>query len=212
MKPRTMGALPDERGFSLIELLIVVGLIVIMAGVAAPSIAVFIRNYKINGTEREVTSMITTARSRAISRNTQAGVSFEVVDANTYRIVIEDVTVVPPNPPSITLGELHDLPSGLIFQPPPPPAFLPPNATYFRFNRLGGWCDPSAAPSLTCPAPAAAFPCPDPRCTDNAPGGSYITSNDPASPGSVIGLLETNSGLRRVIRVQPGGRIQTSAQ
>jgi prepilin-type N-terminal cleavage/methylation domain-containing protein len=206
MKPRTMGALPDERGFSLIELLIVVGLIVIMAGVAAPSIAVFIRNYKINGTEREVTSMITTARSRAISRNTQAGVSFEVVDANTYRIVVED-GLAP------TFGELHDLPAGLIFQPPPPPATTAPNATYFRFNRLGGWCDPFASPTLaTCLPAVPAFPCTDARCTDNAPGGLYITSDDPASPGSVVGLLETNSGLRRVIRVQPGGRIQTSAQ
>jgi prepilin-type N-terminal cleavage/methylation domain-containing protein len=187
-----------ERGFSLMELLVVAGIIVVLAAVALPSIGTYVRNYRINGAEREVTSEIAATRSRAISRNTQAGVSFMVVDANSYRFFVEDAPG--------TFGLLHDLPTGVVFQPP---VGFAPNATSFRFSRLGAWCDPFAGIPTCNNAPATACQPQDGSRCDDGPGANYIHSD---TGGSVVGLLEVNTGLRKAIRVSPGGRVQSVPQ
>jgi prepilin-type N-terminal cleavage/methylation domain-containing protein len=191
---------PRERGFSLIEILAVVGIIAVMAAVGLPGILTYVRNYRINGAERAVSSDIAATRTRAITRNTQAGVSFLAVDGNTYRFVVEDTA-----PP--TYGELHDLPTGVVFDPNPPGGAT--NRKYFRFNRLGAWCDPING-VLTCNDLGPGFPaCPEVRCTDVNPGVNYIFS---VAGGSTVGLLETNTGLRRAIFIDAGGRIRSLPQ
>ena len=98
-----------DRGFTLLEMLVVVAIVAIMAAVSLPSIGTYIRNYKIKGASQEVAGEVTSARSKAIMSNTNAGVSFVAVDADSYRWVHEDLAA------GEQLGLLKDLPIGIRF-------------------------------------------------------------------------------------------------
>lgn len=183
-----------ERGFTLIELLVVVGIMMTMAAVSVPAISRYIRNYKIKGASQEVAGEVTSARSKAIMTNTNAGVSFVAVDADSYRWIHEDLAAPE------QLGPLKDLPLGIRFV-----ASGTPNAgPVLRFQRLGGFCVPGVA---TCSAFAEAL-CSGAeaasRCS-REPGSTFVGTE--AGGGTVITLLEESTGLLRTVRIAPGGRV-----
>ena len=127
--------------------------------------------------------------------NTNAGISFVTVDADSYRWVHEDLAA------GEQLGPLKELPIGIRFV-----ASGTANAgPSIRFQRLGGFCTPGVAPCAAGVTAAAACTGPEaPRCSREQMGNFVGTE---AGGGMVITLLEENTGLRRTIRIAPGGRV-----
>ena len=206
-----------QAGFSLIELVVVIGLIGVMVAVAVPGIARYIRNYRIRGAASEVAGALQQARLRAITNNVNYGVLFVPLDNRTYRIVREDVQgqpisgarpdlsdlLDPANPDLVAQqsGALFELPRDVQFatagQCPElsnaAPAFLPVGTQALRFNRLGAMCE--AGSGATCPAvdAGAAF---------------FWRRNDPTSPDLGMCMVEARTGLTRAVLIAPGGRVQ----
>jgi hypothetical protein len=163
-----------------------------MVAVALPSIGQYLRNYKIKGAAQEVAGMLQTARGKAIGTNTNSGVSFFVVDFDSYRFVQEDITASEPR------SALHDLPLGVAFVV----ATAPNSGPSIRFNRMGGFCNPGVAGC----AAAFADPCgaDTARCTTSA-GANFFA---PQADGTLIlTLREQATNLQRTVKIAPGGRV-----
>lgn len=198
----------DEKGFSIIELVIVTGIMFIMAAVALPKIGRYFRNYQINSAVREVSGEIQAARNRAVMKNVNFGSVFYIRSNTTYRTALEDDQTPPRRYFAITITEaentaafpsqsspLRRLPGDVQFGTGclNTPA---PNDTGIRFTRLGMACNPGTGTGecrLALENPAA------------SPNFVY---NDNTG-GSSICLVQPSTGLRRLIRVSPGGRVSS---
>jgi Tfp pilus assembly protein FimT len=188
-------------------LLIVVGIIGILLAVAVPAIARFIKVYRIQAAAQQVAGEIANARAKAISKNTNLGVLFMVLDPNTagnpsngvaYRYVLEDninggtgarqaTTALLAN--TAQLGPLRWLPQSVVFTTPTAGAN---NNSGMRFTGMGAMCNPSGA----------AEPCP----ALNYPGTSYVYW-DPASQQGLVTLMQQDTNLKAQVSVQSGGRV-----
>ena len=188
-----------ERGFSLVEMLIVVAIVAVMAAVALPNIGQYIRNYRVKGAAQAVAGELQSARSRAIMSNTNRGVSFVILDVDTFRFVQEDIAATNPE----RLSGVRQLPSGVTFATT---ALATPGAT-LRFLRLGGFCNPASGTSCDPPVPVSERSTSgESRLIDTGTvDGDYIGAD--ANGNMVIRLQEVATGLERTVRVAPGGRV-----
>lgn len=100
-----------SAGFSLIEILIVVALIAVLAGTAAPIVAEGVRQYAINSAGQQVASTIRAARFQAVARNQELRVRFNYPAAGQYQVVLNSNGTTP-------VGEVQLLPSGISFGMP----------------------------------------------------------------------------------------------
>jgi type II secretory pathway pseudopilin PulG len=175
-----------EAGFTLVEMLVVVGIIMVMAAVALPNIGQYIRNYKIRGATENVAAQIQASRTKAVMTNTNLGVSFVMVDRDSYRWVIEDAVA------GEQLGPLYDLPVGISF------STAGGNATGLRFNRLGAIAG-GVFPGALCTAAETPVRC------NLGPGLNYAAPDPPN--GVIITLIENTTNLRRTVRIASGGRV-----
>jgi prepilin-type N-terminal cleavage/methylation domain-containing protein len=210
MMPRSRTRTQRQAGFSLIELLIVVTVIVITAAVALPYIGSYIRNYKVRGAAQQVASEIQAARLRAINSNVRFGVVFVVLDATHYQVAREDLAVTPGGAGSLVARPTIDgtfladtvqaspqreLP-GMIEFATTCPGFVAAGALPgLRFSNLGRACAPAIA---------------DPACPPFATGTNLmmnVTDGTLPTFGMSLCLRERTSGTFRYVRVAPGGRV-----
>jgi len=198
MKNKPPAHRQSQAGFSLIELLAVVAIVMIMAAVAIPNIGQFIRNYKLRGATQELVRQMDTARLKAITGNVNRGVSFVIVDANSYRWIREDA----PGAPGYVAGEEY----GPLWDLPLPIRFVAGTFDTVRFNRLGAACRPGVAPCAGPFAPLCAA-ADGTRCADAAAG---LFISDDATNTAIVTVEDISRGTpgqRRRISIAPGGRV-----
>ena len=217
-----------SAGFTLTELLVVIGIIGVMAAFSLPQIGKFIRNYRIRGATQQVATEINAARNRAITKNVNLGVVFVTRSATTYQWVVEDGTgtglgrsTTRPVLDTTVLGTaatgagrvveqtspVYPLPSQVQFSATCPTVpTLPTGGVWkpgMRFDRLGSWCDPTST-SSTCPAlPTTAGA----NLVYSIPATATGTTDYPAG-SAVICLEEARTNpQRRTVTVLGGGRV-----
>lgn len=73
-----------KRGFTLVELMIVIAVIAIISAIAAPNFTTYMAQRRLNGAARMVMSDLMAARQKAVSMNQNVKVSF--VSNHSYEI------------------------------------------------------------------------------------------------------------------------------
>lgn len=79
----------NDAGFSLIELMVVCGLFIILAAIAAPASTDWLANYRLKVGASDVYAALQLARSTALKENNNVVIWFDV-NNNTYRIYEDD--------------------------------------------------------------------------------------------------------------------------
>jgi len=198
-------------GFSLVELLVVMGIIGAMAAVALPSVARYVRNFRIKGATQQVAMEINVARSKAIMKNVNLGVLFAVVSPTQYRWVVEDDQI--PNSGTTTdwfgyggedwtvltgtlapsqAGTVQNLPTNVVFDTPANCNLTGGTDTWaVRFTQLGSSCEMGTG---TCGA-----------APTNAPTGTTLIKS--LNGSHIVCLKENRTNLRKKVAVSSGGRI-----
>lgn len=182
-----------SAGFSLIELLVVVGIIGISVAVAIPNLRGYLRTSAIRSAASDVASELTTARARAIGKNLHFGTVFVILSTSTYQFVTEDdidrtngytgarLAVSAALADSSQHGLLKTLPAGVVFQT------TAANNGGIRFTAFGAACNPTSGTS--CPA------------LDTGVNQVAFTTD------FKITLFQASTGLYKSIEVGPGGRV-----
>ena len=79
-----------SAGFTLSEMMVVVAVLAIMAGVAIPSFMALLPGMRLNGAARQVMTDLMDARMNAVKNNNEFKVFFGSPSANQYQILDDD--------------------------------------------------------------------------------------------------------------------------
>jgi len=204
------------RGFSLIELLVVMSIIIIVSAASIPMGLNFVRHYKIQGAAQNVVAQVQRARAQAVKLNTARGV---ILNFNYPAMGEYQFTSLDPDPMTGNWdGGVYPANPGVFGMPgtvdygiaPIPPA----NIT-----------DPDLAAGIQSPH---GFPIQLPQDVNFDPGernallfradGSVFAVNATGPIGAsalaqdgvdwLVTVRDSSTQLTRVIRVSPGGRVR----
>ncbi len=79
----------NDSGFTISELMTVIGIIAIISAVALPSVVDWLPKYRLSSAAREILSAVEHARLTAVKQNASVGLSFATTD-DTYRLWIDN--------------------------------------------------------------------------------------------------------------------------
>jgi|APCry1669189204_1035204.scaffolds.fasta_scaffold16942_2 prepilin-type N-terminal cleavage/methylation domain-containing protein len=96
------GHLAREKGFTLIELMIVIGISAIMTAISIPTFVDWRKNQNFRKTANEITSFLRETRSKAISKGVQHEILFNQV-SNCYQLQVYNIATSSFDTPSQTL-------------------------------------------------------------------------------------------------------------
>lgn len=183
-----------------------VGIIAVTAAVALPNITGYMRASRIRAANDMVSGALQKARTMAIMRNTQMGITFIVQSNTVFWVHIEDTIAgvtagdvgftrqgIDFANPTLLVSTRYELPNGVEFAAvsadcPDVAGFTPANAS-LRFDRYGLSVIPDAATAVI------------------LNGGSTTTNRVyvPATGDRAVCLIDRTTSLRRWIKIGPGG-------
>ncbi|MBK5257497.1 MAG: prepilin-type N-terminal cleavage/methylation domain-containing protein [Vicinamibacteria bacterium] len=204
-----------SQGFTLIEILVVIGVIAAMAAVTLPNIAGYLRSARIRSAQDQVFSAIQRARAKAITNNSQYGVVFVIESPQIFWVHIED-----PEPPAAgqalqtgrqplnsganpRLSTRYELDAQVRFAVAAGSCPAGPgggNQNSLRFDRYGVRTFPGFVPA----APEAAVPALQAAVGPTVTGIMMTNTSAEAS----ICLVDQQTGLSRLITIAAGGRVK----
>jgi prepilin-type N-terminal cleavage/methylation domain-containing protein len=194
-----------QAGFTLIEVLVVVLIIMILAAISVPAMSEYLRNYRIRGATQQVAGGISETRTKAIMRNVNRGTLFLIMpDRQNPAIYTQYQWVVPEQSLAAGAPGYQDLDvlvadpaqAGTLRSLPPGIRFVQGgNANMLGFNRLGGICDPATTCGIP-PVGIAGVPlCPD------------CINVNALTAVSTVTLLQERDNQQRTVTVLAGGRV-----
>jgi prepilin-type N-terminal cleavage/methylation domain-containing protein len=185
-----------QRGFSMLEIMIVVALLLIISAMAVPSIMQTIESYRIDASTHSVASLVQQARILAVKTNQPNYVQFDTTKT-------PNMVFISNNPTATYANGMPDVAAGnhISFQSTGIPDYSQLTAY------LGG---ASVQPEL---GTAIGFNARGLPCMANNSSGTLCQAQDPTKPGSTTAYLwfvqDSANGGWGAITVTPGGRVKT---
>ena len=213
----TSKATRPSAGFSLVEILVVITIIVIISAASIPLGLNFVKQYKITGAAQGIAAEIQRARAQAVKRNSGRGIllNFNYPQAAAYQFTSLDPNpmtgnwdggVYPANP-----GNCNNVAANYGIVPDPPNNVIDPDRTAGVQSPHGMPIDLPQDIGFEGGQRNALLFCADGSVVAVSAGGSVggsVLTLDANGVDWIMTIRDRTTDLSRVIRVSPGGRVR----